>query len=70
MNPDTNPYTPVEHIAASQRALAAWDAMTLAEQTAALKAMGLLDANGNIHPDYDWTPERYAQEFGQGHAAK
>lgn len=32
--------------------------------------LGYLDAGGDIHPDYDWTPERYAREFGPRPAAE
>lgn len=70
MTPPKNPYEPTHLIEASRRALAAWDALTLPEQVAELKKLGILGADSKIHPDYDWTPERYAQEFGQGHAAK
>lgn len=70
MTPETNPYEPKDLIESSKRALAAWDQKTAEEKIAALKRYGLLDTNGDLHPDYEWTPERYAQEFGQGHAAK
>ena len=63
-----NPYTPTDLIAASDRALDAWDRLTPEEKRAAFVKMGLITADGTLHPDYDWTAERYAREFG--HAAK
>ncbi len=68
MKPVRNPYEPTDLIESCHRAQAEWDAMTLDEQIEEAKRIGLLDANGKIHPDYDWTPERYAQQYG--HAAK
>ena len=59
-----NPYTPYDLIAASERALESWKQLSLEEQVAFFKKIGLLDENGDIHPDYDWTAERYAREFG------
>jgi hypothetical protein len=32
--------------------------------------LGLLDENGNIHPNCDWRPERYTREFGQAAQVK
>lgn len=64
-----NPYEPHDLIASCERTLAAWDKLSLAEQVQWMKRIGLLDREGKTHPDYDWTPERYAHEFGPPPAA-
>lgn len=63
-----NPYTPTDLVDSCDRALAAWDRLTAEEKRASLLQIGLLDEHGRLHPDYDWTSERYEREFG--HAAK
>ena len=60
-----NPYEPHDLIASCERTLEVWDRKSQEEKVALLKKFGLLDENGNTHPDYDWTPERYAREFGR-----
>jgi hypothetical protein len=63
-----NPYTPIHLIAAFRKGREFWHALSDGEQITFMKKAGLLGADGHIHPDYDWTPERYEREFG--HAAK
>ena len=60
-----NPYEPHDLIASCDRALDAWDKKSLEEKVAFFKKIGILNEKGDIHADYDWTPERYAREFGQ-----
>lgn len=63
-----NPYAPTDLIESCDRALAAWDRKTPEEKRTAFVEMGLITEDGKLHPDYDWTAERYEREFG--HAAK
>ena len=62
---EMSPYTSTDLVAASDRALAAWDRLTAVEKRAAFVHMGLITEDGKLHPDYDWTAERYEREFGR-----
>ena len=65
-----NPYEPHDLIASCDHALEAWEKKSLEEKLSFFKKIGILNENGDIHSDYDWTPERYAREFSPQAAAK